>query len=161
MVFSFIPSSGPIWTRTVKLLSSHPRRNDRALVEDKMEVSQLHPFKVKYINIHDSDRVKRVHGPSSSPCRNHMEFKATDWFCLIETNVGFWCKGEKWREPGENNWHFKSQCGKANLQQQKPLPEHRSRISQLLCGVSLSTDISRLRRDWIFSKKWSQLSQQN
>lgn len=55
--------------RTVKLLSSHSRRNDRVPVEDKMEVSQLHLFKVKYINITQlRDRVKRVCGPSySSP----------------------------------------------------------------------------------------------
>lgn len=150
--FSLIPSGGPIWTKTFKLLSSRSWRNDKALVEDKMEVSQLHLFKVKYINI--TQLWQGEEGARAElllPAERSQAF--SDWFCLIETNVGFFfflMWGAKWREPGENNWQFKSDCGKANLPQQTPLPEHRSRIRHVHRGASVSTDISHLGCDWRF-----------
>lgn len=86
--FSFIPSGGPIWTRTVKLLSSRSRRNNRAPVEDKMEVSQLHLFKVKYINITQLRQGEEgVRAELLLPAGRSQV--SADWFCLIETNVGF------------------------------------------------------------------------
>lgn len=86
--FSFIPSGGPIWTRTFKLLSSHSRRNDKAPAEDKMEVCQLHLFKVKNINItqlwqgEKGARAERLLTAERSQAFGNR-------FCLIETNVFF------------------------------------------------------------------------
>lgn len=152
--FSFLPSGGPIWMRTFKLLSSHSRRNDKAPVEDKMEVCQLHLFKVKNINITQLWQGEK--GACAELLLTAERSQAFgNWFCLIETNVFFffvffWMWGVKWREPGENNWQYKSDCEKANLQKQKLLPEHRSRIRQVYRGAPVSTDISHLGCDWTF-----------
>lgn len=143
--FSFIPSGEPIWTRTVKLLSSRSRHNDRVPAEDKMEVSQLHLFKVKYINTTQLWQGEEGARAELLPPRRKEPSVCRLILPHWDKCGHFWCEWRNDRSQGRTTDSLKARVEKPIYSSRSLSTEHRSRIRQVHRRASVSTDIGQAR----------------